>query len=419
MTHQRAQVAVIGGGILGTASAYELATAGLDVVLFERRAMAGGTTGGSAGVICLHDMGELYAVMSLIGYERIRWLQREHGFAFHQYGSLQTWTSADGDPGESAFAATYGSDADSIYHRRMMSRRELETAYPWLPENVTGGALFPNQGFINPYELVDLYLRLGRATGRLRVFPGTPVLAVDQDGTAITTLVTRRGPWRVDHVVNAAGPWGAKVSALAGSEISLSAQRIQVAVATAYEDGAHRTPLLGWPETVAGEPGWCRGEEGDTMLFGQHHHVPDPRFTVDPDHVNMANDDTYPAEVAAMIRRHWRLPKARFLPGWNCVYGMTPDGYPIVGTDPTVTNLHHVVGCNGHGVTLHAGLARAVAAQVTEGRTALDLSDVADAPATLETSWLRPGRFAGGSALRFDFDHPTPTDQLVGDRSSP
>lgn len=414
MTIQHADVAVIGGGILGVACAYELASAGTDVVLFERRALASGTTAGSAGVMCLHDMGELYAVMTLIGYERIRWLERNHQLSFHQFGSLQYWTDPDkSDPGESAFAKTYGAGPESIYSRRLLTAAQLTAAYPWLPADVTGGALYPNQGFINPYELVALYERLGTATGNLRIFPGTPVLMVEHNDDSITRLITRRGPWDVDYVINAAGPWGAKVAALAGSELSLIPQRIQVAAATGYEDGARDVPLVGWPGQVQGEGGWCRGEEGDMLLFGQHHHIADPAFTVDPDDVNMVNDDDYPAMVAEMIRDHWQLPTARFMPGWNCIYGSTPDGYPILGSDSKLTNLVHVVGCNGHGITMHAALARAAATIILKQRTVIDLPDIPGAPPAIDISWLRQSRFADGKTIKLDPMYPTPTAQLV------
>jgi sarcosine oxidase subunit beta len=395
------------------ACAYELARSGVDVALFERRGFASGTTGGSAGVMCLHDLGELYAVMTLVGYERIRWLQREHDFAFHQYGALSLLYSDEADTAESAFATKYGSGPESIYHRRFLSSEQLAARYPWLPADVRGAAIYPNQGFINPYELVDLYRRLATATGRFRAYPGTPVLMVERDESSITRLITRRGLWDVDHVINAAGPWGAKVARLAGSEVSVIPQRIQVAVATGYDDGAHNVPLVGWPAKIRGEAGWCRGEEGDMLLFGQHHHVADDAFTVDPDNVNMANDDSYPELVAGMIRRHWKLPTARFMPGWNCIYGSTPDGYPILGADSDLTNLIHVLGCNGHGITMHAALARAAATLIMKRQTMIDLSDVPNAPAAIDVSWLRQSRFAEGRPIRFDTEYPTPTDQLV------
>ena len=66
-------IAIIGGGIIGMSCAYELARqSNLRIALFDKANPASGTTGGSAGVICLHDMGELYAQFTLLGYARVR-----------------------------------------------------------------------------------------------------------------------------------------------------------------------------------------------------------------------------------------------------------------------------------------------------------------------------------------------------------
>ena len=79
MTSQRtADIAIIGGGIIGMSCAYELARQGVErIVLFDKQNPASGTTGGSAGVVCLHDFDELYACFTLIGYARYQQLRRD------------------------------------------------------------------------------------------------------------------------------------------------------------------------------------------------------------------------------------------------------------------------------------------------------------------------------------------------------
>jgi sarcosine oxidase subunit beta len=224
-------------------------------------------------------------------------------------------------------------------------------------------------------------------------------------GTQITTLVTRRGAWQVGKVVNAGGPWGAKIAALAGSPLALTPQRIQVCVATAFDDGVSVAPLTSVPESVDGEGVWCRGELGGTLLFGQHHHVTKAGYTVDPDYVNRINDDAYPQAVERVYRRFWRLPKSLFLNGWCCVYGTTEDGFPIVSPDTRVANFYHVVGMNGHGMTCHAGIAQATAEMLLRDSTRLDISAVMGHAATLDFSVLAASRFEEGKLLNFELAH--------------
>ena len=65
----------------------------------------------------------------------------------------------------------------------------------------------------------------------------TPVLRAELANGSVSSLVTRRGTWRVGQVLNAGGPWGAKVASMAGTTVPLTPQRIQVCVAKAPGDG--------------------------------------------------------------------------------------------------------------------------------------------------------------------------------------
>ncbi|MGW0232006.1 NAD(P)/FAD-dependent oxidoreductase [Actinopolymorpha singaporensis] len=408
-----ADIAVIGGGVIGLSAAYELAQAtSARIVVFDKSVPASGTTGGSAGVLCLCDFHDIYAAYTLLGDARVRELRRRYDIGFHPWGSLAVYYEGNTFPPlQDPFATRFGPDRpDSLYHREVLDRDELLRRFPWIkPDRVLGGAVYPNHGFVNPYRLVNLYERLAVDTGRVEVLHGTPVLQLRTDGDRIATVVTRRGAWNVGEVLNAGGPWGAKVAALAGRKLALTPQRIQVCVATAFDDGIESGPLTGVPEQVRGEGVWCRGEEGGTFLFGQHHHMTKPGFTVDPDNANRVNDDDYPADVADVYRRYWHLPQSEFLNGWCCVYGTTEDGFPIVSRDGVVRNLWHAVGMNGHGITCHAGVARTIRALMVEGRGDIDLSDVLGRPERIDITPLDAGRFERGELIAFH-DRPEVPD---------
>lgn len=195
---------------------------------------------------------------------------------------------------------------------------------------------------------------------------------------------------------------GARIAALAGSNVALTPQRIQVCVATGFDDGVTVAPLTSVPESVQEEGVWCRGEIGGTLLFGQHHHTTKGGFTVDPDYVNRINDDGYPKSVERVYRRYYYLPNSVFLNGWCCVYGTTEDGFPILSRDEQVENFYHALGMNGHGMTCHAGVAQAITELILRNSTTLDVSDVMGQPAQMDFSVLNAGRFAKGELLTFE-----------------
>ena len=404
---QTTDIAIIGGGIIGLSCAYELARqSDARIVVFDKSNMAGGTTGGSAGVICLHDMGELYAQLTLAGYARIQQLRREYGFGFQPWGLLNVIYEPGKVPSRpNAYEQRFGGGADSIYHHEALTREQVLERFPWIkPERVSGAVHYPNQGFIDTYELVSLYERLATSTGRVQVKHNAPVLDIRSDGQRITSLITRHGEWQTGQVLNAAGPWGAKVAALAGREIALTPQRIQVCAATGFEDGIVRAPLTGVPESVQGEGVWCRGELGGMLLFGQHHNttLAQAGFTVDPDCVNRVNDADYPSAVREVYSRYWQLPKSVFLNGWCCVYGTTPDGFPILSRDSVLDNFYYALGLNGHGMTCHAGVALATAELMLRGNTTLDLKAMTGKAERMNFACLDVDRFGRGEALNFE-----------------
>lgn len=410
MSPHTTDIAIIGGGIVGLSCAYELARqSDAQITVFDKTTLASGTTAGSAGVICLHNMGEIYASFTLLGHARIRQMQQEYGFAFNTWGALSAiYEPGSFPPPEDLYDKRFGGDdPESIHYKEYVEVDELRRRYPWIkPERLKGGIFYPNQGFIDPYALVALYERLCLETGRVEIRRNTPVLQVRSEGERIASLVTRRGEWRVGEVLNAGGPWGAKIAQLAGSPLALTPQRIQVCMATAFDDGVEQAPLTSLPESVDDEGVWCRGELGGTLLFGQHHHVTKPGYTVDPDFVNRVNDPEYPQAVERVFRRYWHLPRSVFLNGWCCVYGTTEDGFPIISRDTRLQNFYHAVGMNGHGMTIHAGVAQAVAELMLHDSRSLDLSSVLRTPARLDFSVLDAGRFSRGELLTFEFVNP-------------
>ncbi len=401
-----ADIAIIGGGIIGTSCAYELAKRGANkIVLFEKEGPAAGTSGRSAGVICRCDLGPIYVRLTQAGYHRIAEFQREHGFQFSPWGTLNVvWEPGEFPPRDPS-AELYAGDPVGVHVRETLARDALLARFPWLkPDGVRGGVFEPNSGFIDPYALIDLYRRLLSAMPTVELSYYNPVLQVRRDGDRITELATRKGLWRVGRVLNAGGPWGAKLAALAGTKIELTPQRVQVCVATAYDDGDYQAPLTGVPGSVVdGDGVWCRGERGGAFLFGQHHHTTRPDLpTEDPDQFNRGNDPGYPEAVATIYKQYYRLPKAAFLAGWSCVYGTTEDGYPIISQDGNVGNLVHALGMNGHGMTIHAGVARCVATLMIENSLTVDVSDVMPWPATIDVAQLDVGRFERGKLLSID-----------------
>jgi sarcosine oxidase subunit beta len=396
-------VAIVGGGVVGLSIAYELSrTTNLTIALYDKSGPGSGTSGRSAGVICRHDHAPIYQRLSLIGHARMRSFEAEFGLGFNAWGVLDIVRAPRPFPPEDRAAAELGNSPSGMYANELLDRDALLARFPWVaPEDILGGVFEPRNGFINPFELIDLYRSLLLQTDRVALDYGNPVLALNREGGRVTSVATRRGTVRAGVVVNASGAWANKVAALAGAELRITPQRMNVVVASPTGGGFPDLPLHGAPGMEwDGDGVWCRGETGGTALFGQHRDKTDPaRPAADPDFFDARADNGFDARVQATLERYYRLPAHVVLNGWTCVYDTSDDGFPILGYDPQVANLIHAVGMNGHGMTIHAGVARCVGALVRTGSRMVDISDVMPWPETLDFSPLRPERFAEGEPL--------------------
>ena len=396
-------IAIVGAGVVGLSIAYELSrTTDLRIAVFDKGGPGHGTSGRSAGVICRHDHGPDYQRLSLIGHARMKAFEADHGFTFNAWGVLGVVRSPSAYPLENGMAAALGPVPLGMYVDEPLNRDQLLARFPWVaPEGVLGGVFEPRNGFINPFELIDLYRRLLAGCPNVTLDYGNAVLALSQINGRIDRVLTRRGQFAAGLVINAAGAWANKVCGLADTGVRVTPQRMNVMAAVPTGSDFPDLPLHGAPGLQwQGDGVWCRGETGGTALFGQHRDKLDAtQPTADPDFYDALPDPGFDTKVRACIDRYYRLPAHLVLNGWTCVYDVTDDGFPILGYDDKVANLIHAVGMNGHGMTIHAGVARCIARLVTSGETSVDISDVLGRPEMLDFAHLQPGRFALGKSL--------------------
>lgn len=397
-------VAIIGGGVVGLSIAEELSTRSkLTVALFDKGGLGHGTSGRSAGVICRHDQGPIYQRLSLIGHQRMLDLAAQQSLTFNRWGNLNVVREPAEFPPRRPSMSQFDLVPSRMYDEELLERDELLERFPWLePTGVRGAVFEPNIGFINPHELLALYRRLLAERPTVHVDFGNPVLAADRtrDGS-IDAVITRRGSWRARTVVNASGAWAPKIAALAGTTVAITPQRMNVAVAVNRASATDELPLHGVPGASWRSDGvWCRGETGGGALIGQHRDLTradEPAS--DPDHFDGLPDRGFVDMLKPIFEARYELPHMSLTDGWTCVYDTSPDGHPVIGRDPEVPNLLHAVGMNGHGMTIHPGVARCIAALILERTSVIDISDVMGRPEMLDFSPLVPSRFAEGRRL--------------------
>ena len=236
-----ASVAIVGAGIVGIATAWELARAGVDVILIERdqpNAHASGNNAGSLHVQLLaYNFGDLATAAGLPAAQTLP-LQRESArlwpevadtlgvdLEISRTGGLmvaETGEQMEKLARKTALEARFGTPVEVI------GRAALRDLAPHLSERLVGAAWCAEEGKLSPLIAGPAVLEAALAAGA-RLFRETEVLAIERAGAGFV-LRTARGTFRAGRVLNAAGGWAPRVAAMLGVTLPVRASPIQLVV---------------------------------------------------------------------------------------------------------------------------------------------------------------------------------------------
>lgn len=201
-------VAVVGGGVVGTAVARLLATHDLSVRLLDARADVGAGTS-KANTAILHTgfdatPGSLESRLVARGWHLLREYAPGAGVAVEETGALLVaW---DDEQAATLPKLADKAAANGYHHAQLLDAAEVRRLEPHLGPGVTGGMLVPDERIIDPWAVPLAFAHDALANGAT-IRRSTEVVGVDV-GTDTTVLHTTNGDVRARYVVNAAGLQG-------------------------------------------------------------------------------------------------------------------------------------------------------------------------------------------------------------------
>ncbi len=363
---ERADVVIIGGGIVGASIAYHLATRGVrDVLVLERDQLGSGSTGRNAGGVRLQFSTEINVRLSLHSLPRIEHFEEEMGVDPHlrQVGYLFLITEErDVAPFEASLA---------MWKRLGVPAQRLDSAgvrdvFPELRvDDLRFATLCMRDGYCDPTSLLNGYVARARAKGA-RFLEHEPAVGITREGDRVTAVRTAKGDIACATVVNAAGAWGAEVGQLAGIDLPIRPLRRQIFV-TDPVPGLDRD----FPLTVEFATSFYFHRESGGVLMGMADPSDGPGFDTS------VNWDFLPTLVERALYRLPILERANVKTGWAGFYEDTPDKHPILGRVPGLDGFLCAAGFSGHGI-MHAPAAGEVIAElIVDGKSSLDVTQLA------------------------------------------
>lgn len=368
---EKADIVVIGGGVVGSCLAFYLAEAGADVLVVERddvNLQASGANAGSLHVQLLSfdfgakaeaGGGPAAATLPLGPWSIGLWqeLAAKAGgdFEIRVTGGLMVADTLRGMAfleAKAALERQHGIDSDII------GQDELRRLAPTLSTHLLGAEHCRAEGKINPLTATYRVLEAARERGaRLRRRADVTALERRSGGW---TVRTSKGPIQADVVINAAGPWARLVGAMAGVETPVWSAPLQMIV-------TERAPRLIEPLVAHADRHLSMKQlaSGGIVIGGAWTAAYDEARNMN---VTLRQSIEGNLWVAGSVLP--QLAGLRVLRTWAGM-NVNIDGAPIVGEAPGAPGFFTCVTSNGY--TLAPAVARITADLVLTGRTARDI----------------------------------------------
>ena len=356
-------VIIVGGGVTGTAIAFNLAELGVKrVLLLERNAICSGDTAKSCAIVRTHYSNPLTCKMAMIGRDILADFKARVGgdsgfkrcgyLIFSGPGMLASFEN------NIALQRQAGAEAELID-----ARQALEIHPKLIPGRIAGAAFEPSSGYADPHLTTMAYADAARRLGA-EIRQGVAVhRLVGNTEHAVSGVETGQGVISAPHVVLAAGVWTNVLTATVGVRYPYETTNHKVVHFSFDEDySADRYPV------VRDLSGVCYNRPHDGgMLFGDSDRGED---VPDADHV----DETLARDAAGHFLRNFAncfqgLDGTRITSHWAGRYDISPDSNPLIGGFPGKDGLIAVCGLSGGGFKLAPCIGRMVAEHIAHGES--------------------------------------------------
>lgn len=373
----RADVVIVGAGIVGNSLAHHLAQLGWrNIVLLDKGPLPdpGGSTGHASNFIYPVDHSKEITALTVDSMK--------------QYEKLGTLTTTGG------FELAREDQRVEELHRRMASARawgveselvspaQVAERVPFLDPNVIKlGFWTPSAAVVDPLQSGVLMREQAHALGALTVSANTEVTGIDTDRGRISRVHTDRGDIETDTVVVACGVWSPRIAAMAGAQIPLTPAVHQLIDVGPIQELEQTHTGIAYPLVRDMDTFMYERQSGADLEIGSYAHRPIlhdaddipsiEAATLSPTQLPFTEEDfdQQMEEALELFPDILRAEGAGIRHSINGLLSMTPDGGPVLGETPEVSGMWSAASV---WIKEAPGVGRLLAEWMTSGTTEID-----------------------------------------------
>ena len=369
----RAQVVIIGGGIIGCSTAYHLTKMGWkDVVILEKGELTSGSTWHAAGLVGQLRSERNITRMLQYSVSLYEQLEAETGLTtgWKKSGCLHLASTK-----ERMYELKKGATTARSFGLEMNIITPKE-AYDLCPiitiDDIIGAAFMPTDGQADPAGITQAMAKGARNRGA-SIYEHTLVTGFEFDKRRVAAVKTDKGDIQCDIVVNCTGMWGYQVGEMLGVNIPLVPFQHQFLVTDEIQGMPPNLPTIRDKDSLL----YYKDEVGGLVMGGyERNGIPWAVNGVDNDFISQLLEpdyDHFQSLSDPAMRRTPCLEEAGIARLVNGPEAFTPDGDAIMGPAPELDNCFVAAGFNAFGIAAGGGAGRMMAEWIIEGEPSLDI----------------------------------------------
>ncbi len=367
-THD-ADVLVLGGGLMGTTTAFFLRQHGLSVVLLERALVGRQASGTNFGNVrrqgrALHQMPLANRARAVWG--RVKELLGED-LEFVPYGHLRVCYTEQ----QAAVLEQHARDVKPLgLDLQLFSAEQLRQHWGIFAPGVVAGSYSPQDGHANPRLAGPAFARAARRAGA-QIVEHAEVMQVERDPNGFVAHTADGRRFRAPQMLVACGAWSNRMAEQFGEAVPMDARGPQMGVTEPlpYAIG----PSIGVSTPIEHESLYFRQISRGNIVFGGG--------LKGPAHTDSIRAYVKPDNVLRQLRELRRFVPAfehvQLIRVWSGIEGYTADWQPVMGASAKVPGLHYAFGFNGEGFAISPGVGETMAELIGTGRTSIPLEPYA------------------------------------------
>ncbi len=360
---ERANVVIIGGGVTGCGTAYNLAKRGTEnVIIVEKNFLCSGATGRCGGGIRQQFTTEANIKLAMESVRLFEGLSEEldTDIEYEQGGYLIITYEEEVEQ----FKKNVKLQNTLGLKSRFITPEQAREIVPLLNiEPIAGATFCPTDGHANPFRVTHAYAKKAREMG-VNIEKFTEVTGIETQDGQITAVKTNKGTIKTNVVVNAAGPHSRDIAAMVGVDLPLKPYRHEILVTEPIEHVLD-------PMIISFKTGIYFSQQKCGAIIGG---IGDPE---EPPSYNVEGSLKFMKRMAkTMIELVPAFGHLNVLRQWAGLYDVTPDAQPILGWTEGVDGFCQANGYSGHGFMIAPKVTELISELIVDGKTSMPIDDL-------------------------------------------